>query len=158
MRNRLALLLSLSLLALSACSYRGWTDGKPADNELGPLAVKRINVDLVNGQVVVAEIVDTDITNGFIRWEVVGDAESAGCTFPRDGIKFDPNPSTLPANCQQGDPGRSFDDGKPVASGKRFQWKRKNFYEAGHCYKYTVTLVCTRASPRPHDPWVKNNV
>jgi hypothetical protein len=147
MRPRIALL-SLSMLTLAACSTeRGFL----------PSAEKVIAVDLRHGEIAIDDDpAIADITQSAIKWKLTSAAKSAGCTFPRNGIEFDPNPGSPPGHCLPGDPVKSFKNCMPLGPGETFQCVRRNFYEPGACYKYTARLNCNSATPKDHDPWVKN--
>jgi hypothetical protein len=142
-------ILGLAMLALAACS---------AQTGIGPSGDKVIPVDLRGGIKIEDDPAIADMNQAAIRWELSAAALAAGCSFPTNGIKFDPNPAAVPVGCVKGDPDKAFHNCKPMGHGDtKFQCVRKpNGYQANACYKYLATLKCTAGDPPPLDPWVRN--
>lgn len=108
-----------------------------------------------NAIITVEPVSIVEITQSVIKWKLT----VAQYTFPRNGIEFDPNPSSMPVGCVKGDPKKAFHNCEPKQKDREFHCNRKpNGFEPDACYKYTVRVTASGSNPQPPelDPWIKN--
>lgn len=147
--NRLPNIFLLALLLLSACS---------ADTIAPDGSTKTIETQVTGGIVKVPDDPAHIAANqGVIKWTLDADSVAAGFRFAAAGITFDPDPPVVPVGCIKGSPERAFHNCAPRHGGTEYHCNRRpGVYEAGACYKYTVTIKGSAGNPPPLDPWMKN--
>jgi hypothetical protein len=127
-----------------------------------PAADKTIRVWVIPAgggaaEIDIESVTATDKDHGAIWWKL----ETAGYSFPANGIAAGSGSPALPAGCKAltaGQFNEAFHTCQPMPPGNtKFKCVRKGNYVPDKCYKYVVTVAASGvpAAP-PLDPWIKN--